>query len=279
MAGQNASQADVILEGDTQDEVFASVARAGDLNKDGYDDIVVGASGYTTGSGSEICNDFVDNDNDGLVDRRDPDCYRGRVYIFLGSPALTGTISANNANFILERPAGADGFGFSVAAAGDVDGDGFGDLLVGAFLSDRIVSGTTVDDAGRAYLYFGGNPFRTTQLVTSSNVTFAGEASPGVSPNFIPTSGQFGFALSGAGKLNNDSFSDIVIGAYLHDTGITGPETDVGRVYIFFGRPRASFSSSIQAGDACQTASTDRCFTGSESGPFGPDNGFGVSVQ
>ncbi len=304
MAGQNASQADVILEGGTQDEVFASVARAGNLNGDAYDDVVVGASAYTAGSGLEICNDFVDNDNDGLVDRRDSNCYRGRVYVFLGGPTLTGTISANSANFILEKPVGADGFGFSVTAAGDVDGDGFGDLLVGAFLADRFTpinlnetncndsvdndsdnlidyddSDCLIEDQGRAYLYFGGNPFRITQIVTSPNVTFLGEASPGVSPNFIPTSGQFGFALSGARKLNNDSFSDIVIGAYLHDTGITGPATDVGRVYIFSGRARASFSSSIQAVDACQTASTDHCLTGSESGPFGPDNGFGISVQ
>jgi len=268
LAGQNVSQADVILQGSTEDEAFASVARAGDLDNDGFDDVVVGASAYTAGSGSENCRDFVDNDGDGLIDRRDPKCHLGRAYVFLGGPALIGTISASDASVIkLEKPTGADGFGFSVASAGDVNGDRFSDLLVGAFLSDRTVGATTVEDAGRAYLYFGG-PFD-----TIPDVTILGEAS------FVsdtPLSGQFGFALSGAGNLDSGDLSDIVIGAYLQDIGIRGPETDVGRAYIFLGQ---SFSLTVQASDACVSATLGRCLTGSESVPFGPDNGFGVSVQ
>ena len=268
MAGRNAGQADVILEGAADDEAFASVAGAGDLNKDGFSDVVVGASAYKTPGGTEICNNFIDDNSNLRIDRQDPDCHLGRAYVFLGGASLPQRISAADGSVKrIERPAGGDGFAFSVASAGDVNDDGFADLLVGAFLSDIQVGSTTVEDAGRAYLYFGGSTFD-----PNPDVTFLGEAA------FVsdtPLSGQFGFAVSGAGKLNNDNLEDIIIGGYLHDTGILATQSDVGRVYIFFGR--SSFSATIQAGDACQTTS-EQCITGSVAAP-GPDNGFGVSVQ
>lgn len=293
MAGRGAGQADVILHGEeVQDAIFASVNGAGDLNNDGYSDVVVGASGFKTGSGGEgICNDFIDNDGDGLVDRRDPDCYLGQAYIFFGGPSLAGTLSASSTT-VLKKPFQADGFGFSVASAGDVNGDGFSDFLVGAFLSDarfninstgEICDNNTdddgdglidlndpdcvvVDDQGRAYLYFGG-----TTVGPNPNVTFIGEASPGVSPDFLPFSGQFGFSVAGAGDVDGDLISDFLIGAYLHDIGVLGSETDVGKVYYFSG--------STTWPNVLAATSATTIFTGATGGLFGPDNGFGVSVQ
>lgn len=306
--GRNASQADVILEGSAADDAFASVGAAGDLDNDGYEDVVVGASAFTTGSGSEDCTNFQDDDGDGLVDRRDSDCYLGRAYVFKGGPGLmdlTGALSADSADFTLTRPAAADGFGFSVASAGDVDSDGYSDLLVGAFLSDKTGSGTKencsnavddegdglvdfddpeclIEDAGRAYLYKGGAAFDTT-----ADITFLGEASAGSSSSAAlldtPLSGQFGFALGGAGSLNGDRFGDIVIGAYLHDTGVVATATvdpaDVGKVYVFAGSalPATPTPQSVDAG----TFGAATRITGSDdlSSSFGKDNGFGISVQ
>jgi len=177
-----------------------------------------------------------------------------------------------------------------------MDSDGFSDLLVGAFLSDRVTlinsnencsdnidndmdsfidfddSDCLIQDQGTAYLYFGNSPFRPTKVVTSTDVTFLGEAKPGVTPSFIPESGQFGFSLAEAGDINGNG-SDLIIGAYLHDTGIRGTEIDLGKAYIFFGGPLFPTASSILATKADQTV------TGSEGPPLGPDNGFGISVQ
>jgi hypothetical protein len=271
MAGQNAEQADVILEGATEDEAFASVGGAGDLDDDGFSDVVVGASAFTAGSGTEICDNFEDDDGDLFTDRRDPDCHLGQVYVFRGGSSIPPRISANDADYIIERPLGADGFGFSLTSAGDVNQDGYGDLLIGAFLSDRSLGGGVIaEDAGSAYLYLGGNPFRSAQKVSTADATFLGEASLPVPDT--PLSGQFGFALSGAGDVNGDGTSDIIIGAYLHDTGILLTQADVGKVYLFLG-PLSSSLNPIAATTA------DLAIVGSENPPLGPDNGFGVSVQ
>src|SRR5207253_1321479 len=95
---------------------------AGDVNADGFADVVVGAP-YWFGAGTE-----------------------GRAYGYLGAaagPAMTPSWIANPA------PPGA-AFGGSVAAAGDVNGDGFGDVLIGA----SNWSGQFINE-GRAYLYLG----------------------------------------------------------------------------------------------------------------------------
>ncbi len=99
------------------DKFGISAAGAGDVNADGYADVLVGAYGY--------------------------DYERGKVYLYLGS---AGGLASEPAWWALGGDYG-DLLGGAVAGAGDVDGDGFGDMLVGA-------SGY-LDDQGRAYLYYG----------------------------------------------------------------------------------------------------------------------------
>src|SRR5205814_6312768 len=101
----------------------------------------------------------------------------GRSYVFFGGPSPHTT-----PDLILTGQAFEDHFGVSVSSAGDVNGDGFSDVIVGA--SDNDTGGT---DAGRAYVYFGG-------------------ASPNATPDLILTGatagGHFGYAVASLGGFN-----------------------------------------------------------------------------
>lgn len=181
--------ADLVLTGEaTGDRFGGSVSAAGDVNDDGYGDVVVGASGNDTG-GIDV----------------------GRAYVYFGGPTPNGT-----ADWILTGQAASDNFGWSVADAGDVNGDGFGDLVVGAYGNDA-----GGEDAGRAYVYLGGNV-------------------PDVDPDWILTGNaegdRFGVDVACAGDVNGDGRSDVIVGA--DNAGVTR----VGRAYVFFGdtSPRTS---------------------------------------
>jgi hypothetical protein len=115
--------------------------------------------------------------------------------------------------YTLESPNAQPGghFGWSVSRAGDADGDGYGDLVLGARNEDG-----GVYDAGRAYVLSGS----TASLLHTLD-----------SPN-PAASGHFGFAVSGAGDVNNDGYDDVVVGAYLEDGG----QSEAGRAYIFNGQ-------------------------------------------
>ena len=92
-------------------------------------------------------------------------------------------------------------FGYSVASAGDLDGDGFTDSVIGA------PDGQSYD--GRAYIYFGG------------------EAGPGTSPDVslhgTAPGEYFGASVASAGDVNGDGFADSVVGAYGADSAADGP--------------------------------------------------------
>ncbi|HUV37132.1 MAG TPA: FlgD immunoglobulin-like domain containing protein, partial [Patescibacteria group bacterium] len=114
-----------MAEGDQEHAWFGiSVACAGDVNSDGYDDVIVGAYGYDNIQSME-----------------------GRAYVYLGGDGGLSTtpcwIAEGNKNYVR--------FGNSVACAGHVNGDGYADVIVGAFE----YSNPELEE-GRAYLYFGG---------------------------------------------------------------------------------------------------------------------------
>jgi hypothetical protein len=117
----------------------------------------------------------------------------------------------NAADIIFTGEKNYDLFGNSVSSAGDVNNDGFSDLLVGAFSNND-----GAPDAGSAYLYFGGNGIEDTP-----DITFTGEEQ----------SDGFGVSVSSAGDLNNDGFSDIVIGSYFNGLGGLA----AGSAYVYLG--------------------------------------------
>ncbi len=227
--------ADVIMTGEAANNFFgSSVSTAGDVNDDGYDDVIVGARGYSSNSGrayvffggavmnnsadvimtGEAVNNFFgrsvssagDVNNDGysdvIVGARGYSSSTGRAYLFFGD-----TVMNNAADVILTGESAGSAFGRSVSSAGDVNGDGYSDVIVGA---DGYSS-----DTGRAYVYFGG-----AVMNNSSDVIMTGEAA----------NNSFGFSVSAAGDINGDGYSDVIVGA-------DGYNTNTGRTYFFFGGP------------------------------------------
>jgi hypothetical protein len=163
--------------GEGQSDQFGySLATAGDVNGDGYSDVVVGATGHTSET--------------------------GKVYLYLGGASgLSGSAAwtaAGETTFNL--------FGYKVATAGDVNGDGFSDIVVGAVGHSS--------DTGKAYLYLGG----VTGLSTSASWTATGEA----------TGDYFSHSVAAAGDINGDGYSDVVAGA-LGNTSYTG------KAYLYLG--------------------------------------------
>ncbi len=160
-----------------------SVAVVGDMDGDGYAEYAVGASSDSTGGPGA-----------------------GRVFIYRGGPQHLADPPA----WVITGLPG-DLLGMSLAAVGDVDGDGYADLLIGA------PAGTTVDPSlpGRALLAFGGRP-----LGTRAPLVITGPV-PG---------GRFGAALAGLGDWSGDGAPDFAIGA-------PQANAQAGLVAIFLGGP------------------------------------------
>jgi hypothetical protein len=176
-----------MLRGDRPGSGFGwQVAPAGDLNGDGFPELVVGAPGYDL-----------------------PMAFAGRAYVVRRLLPSTPATRVARPRPISTTPFG-DNLGFSVASAGDVDGDGLDDLLVGARGND-----TADIQAGRVYLFLGP---ATGTHVDEADAVISGTAFE-----------EIGRSVSAAGDLNGDGFGDVLVG-----TGVGGP-LDEGRVYVFNG--------------------------------------------
>ncbi len=180
-----------------------SVAAAGDVNADGFDDVIIGAYAADPNGASS-----------------------GRSYV------LYGTDQAFPASIELSMLNGADGFvlngatefersGRSVASAGDMNGDTFDDLIIGALNADANGS-----SSGKAYVVFGtdaGFPaaFELSTLDGSTGFVLSGANGDD----------HAGVSVSSAGDVNGDGFGDVIIGAALANP--TGAVT--GAAYVVFG--------------------------------------------
>ena len=150
-----------------------SVSSAGDVNGDGYSDVIVGAGYYTNGQTNE-----------------------GGAFIYHGSASGISTTASTS---LEENQAGAY-FGISVSSAGDVNGDGYSDVIVGARFYDN---GQTKE--GVAFIYHGSS----SGISTTANTTLE-ENQP---------SAYLGRSVSGAGDVNGDGYSDVIVGAYAYGNG------------------------------------------------------------
>jgi hypothetical protein len=166
----------------------AGVASAGDVNADGFGDVIVGAPVQSAGTEEE-----------------------GNAFVYLGSSRGLGAEPA----LTLDNPEGrTDGqFGTSVAAAGDTNGDGYGDVVVGA-------PGNGADHRGGAYVYRGSS----TGLPATPSATLS-------DPDGTMIETGFGFAVAHAGDVNTDGFADIVVGAPFQDAG----SLNEGNAFVYRG--------------------------------------------
>jgi menaquinone-dependent protoporphyrinogen IX oxidase len=243
---------DWILAGDQSNALLgASVGTAGDVNNDGYDDIIVGAPQYDNGEKNE-----------------------GRAYVFLGFGDSGQTVRL----FWSEEGNQAEAkFGTSVGAAGDVNNDSYDDVIVGAprydngetdegaaFVFYGATSGLTVtsytlvdgdqpeaefgksvgtagdvNGDGYADVIVGAPVYSNTVDLVGAAFAFHGSASGlSVTPTWMfkgwQANSRFGNSVSTAGDVNGDTYDDVVVGAYIYSLGGISP-TNEGAVFAFSG--------------------------------------------
>lgn len=247
----------VIYGADANDGAGFSVNGVGDINGDGLDDLIVGAS-------------FASQ----------PQSRSGAAYVVLGKTDA-GRIDLSNIElgtpntegFVMNGATNNDRAGTSVGTAGDFNGDGFDDFLVGAFGASNNAR------LGHTYIVFGDG------TLPAADVDFsaidAGTA-PGIMIEGISVNDRAGRASSTIGDFNGDGFDDVLIGAFYDDPN---SNTNSGSAFIVYGRAGAATSNTTIELSAVQNGTggfvingvTGNDYAGREVSGIGDFNGDGLS--
>jgi hypothetical protein len=175
-----------------------SVSAAGDVNGDGYADLIIAS--YSTNPS---------------IDR----LYAGHSYVIFGSGngmvANLSSIEAGTGGFVINGQCAMDMSGVSVSSAGDVNGDGLSDLIVGAYGADNYT--------GKSYVVFGKTDGAKIELASIA------EEIGGFVINGESVGDYNGCSVSGACDVNGDGLADLIVGAY-------GADNYTGKSYVIFGK-------------------------------------------
>ena len=269
---------------DANDYSGRSVSSAGDINNDGFDDIIIGApyadsmtgetyvvfgksAGYTASldlsaldgtngfvingideddlsggsvsSAGDINNDGFDDIIIGALDAEPNGDWSGESYVVFGKAtgysASLELSSLNGTNgFVINGIDGGDSSGGSVSSAGDINGDTYDDIIIGADGADP-----NGDWSGESYVVFGkaSGTYSASLELSSLNGT------NGFVINGIDEGDGIGYSVSSAGDMNNDGFDDIIIGAF--DADPNGGYS--GESYVVFGQ--SAFDAFVELDD------------------------------
>jgi hypothetical protein len=216
------------LTGTHSNAQFGFSVAAADINHDGISDIVIGAPFHSNSVAGRL----------------------GRVFVYFGSPLIHSNTQPDQALIPELGIAGSHWFGYSVCAAGDVNQDGFTDVLVGAPRYSR-----TFQNQGACYLYYGSR----TGLVLNTAVRLEG----------FDSNAQFGFTVAGASDVDGDMFPDVLVGAPFS----SGSELTLQNGYVALYR--GSAGGLIPTAAWLKYGETGGIHTGAEVGPVGDLNGDG----
>lgn len=203
----SASAANVKLMGADAGDRFGSAVASGDVNGDGKDDLVVGASHV---------------DETGLN--------AGAVYVFFGPLPDSGELSAVQADVLLTGAGAADDEQFGTAVAvGDVDSDLIEDILVGATGVDfEAGPEQALVDVGAAYLFEGSLELGDSTASAALHVWRGDEEEDRLGNSCL------------IADVNGDQLADVIVGAHLSNPYLPPKKYDAGSVHVFFAGPELS---------------------------------------
>jgi VCBS repeat-containing protein len=185
----------------TNDNAGEAIAFLPDMNGDGLAEILVGAEGHDAGGSGAGAGYVVWGKAD-------------------GGTADLAQVALGNGGFRITGAVAGDGAGLALNHAGDVNGDGIADIIIGARLTDANGS-----NAGSAYVVFG--------KADGAGVSLGALGAGGFEIRGAIAGDQAGGAVSAAGDVNGDGYADILVGARFDDTG----GTNNGAAFVVYGGP------------------------------------------